>query len=131
MHSTLEPLQSSQRSEKQMNPQENRDYDRRLQELETELERDQPLPSVDTQPGQPLQHNVNNSQPASVWNQIANRFNSLPTAGKVAVVIIAAIVGFSVLRSVLQLVAALISLAILGVILYLVYKFFVKPQYPK
>jgi hypothetical protein len=131
MHSTLEPLQSSQRSEKQMNPQENRDYARRLQELETELERDQPLPSVDTQPGQPLQRNVNNSQTTSVLHQVANRFNSLPSAGKVAVVIIAAIVGFSVLRSVLQLVAALISLAILGVILYLVYKFFVKPQYPK
>lgn len=46
-----------------MNPQENRDYDRRLQELETELEKDQPLLSPETQPGQLRQRQVNDSQP--------------------------------------------------------------------
>jgi type IV secretory pathway VirB2 component (pilin) len=112
-----------------MNPQDNRDYERRLQELETELDKDRRLESVETQPGQPLQRNFDNSQPAkSVFNQVVNWFNKLPSAGKVAVVIIAAVVGFSLLRSVLQLVASLISLAILGVILYWVYKFFVTPK---
>ncbi len=112
-----------------MNPQENRDYDRTLQELETELEKDQPLLSPETQPGQLEERPVNDSQPEkSVLNQVVNWFNSLPSAGKVAVVAIAAILGFSLLRSVLQLVASLISLAILGVLLYLVYKFFVAPR---
>ena len=112
-----------------MNPQENRDYDRRLQELETELEKDKPLLSPETQPGQLEERPVNDSQPAqSVLNQFTTWFNSLPSAGKVAVVALAAILGFSLLRSVLQLVASLISLAILGVLLYLVYKFFVAPR---
>jgi len=112
-----------------MNPQENRDYDRRLQELETELEKDQPLLSPETQPRQLEERPVNDSQPEkSVLNQVVNWFNSLPSAGKVAVVAIAAILGFSLLRSVLQLVASLISLTILGVLLYLVYKFFVAPR---
>jgi hypothetical protein len=111
-----------------MNPQENRDYDQKLQELEKELDAERPLQSVETQAGQPLQSNFNYSQMESVFNRVTNWFNSLPNAGKVAVVIVAAVVGFSLLRSVLQLVGALISLAILGGILYLIYKFFVTPQ---
>ncbi len=115
-----------------MNPQENRDYDRRLQELENELNQDRPLQAGENRPGQPLQRPVNHSLPEkSVVNQVTHWFNSLPKAGKVAVVAIATLVGFSILRSVLQLVGALISLAIVGGILYLVYKFFVTPQSPK
>jgi hypothetical protein len=49
----------------------------------------------------------------------------------VAVVLIGGSVGLSLLRSVLQLVGALISLVILGGILYLVYKFVITPQSPK
>jgi hypothetical protein len=116
-----------------MNPQENQDYERKLQELEDQLERDRTQPTIETQPGQPPQRYVNGSQlevPVfkQVFNQVANWFNRLPKVGKVAVVLIATIIGFSLLRSVLQLVASLISLAILGVILYLVYKFFITPQ---
>jgi negative regulator of sigma E activity len=111
-----------------MNPQENRDYERRLQELEIELDKSQTHPSIDDRIAQPLQRQVNNQPEKSVLNQVANWFNSLPRGAKVAVVIIATLVGFSILRSVLQLVASLFSLAILGVILYLVYKFFVTPK---
>ncbi len=111
-----------------MNHQENQDNERRLQELELELEKE-PLPSIDTQTGQPIQPMSNRSQQlTTVFNQLANWFNNLPSAAKVAVMIIAALLGFSILRSVLQLLASLISLAILGVILYLVYKFFVTSQ---
>lgn len=55
-------------------------------------------------------------------------FNTLPQVGKIAVVVVGAFVTFSVLRSVLQLVAAIASLAILGVLLYLGYKFLVANQ---
>lgn len=94
-----------------------------------ELDKDQTLPSLGDRLEQPIQRQVNNSQlEISVIERVANWFNSLPRGGKVAVVIIATVVGFSILRSVLQLVASLISLAILGVILYLVYKFFITPR---
>lgn len=53
---------------------------------------------------------------------------TLPQVGKIAVVVVGAFVTFSVLRSVLQLVAAIASLAILGILLYLGYKFLVANQ---
>lgn len=115
-----------------MNPQENPDYERRLWELEKELDKEQPLPSIETRSGQPLVRHADNSQAKkSSLNQVATWFNSLPSAGRLAVVIIAALISFSILKSVLQLVGALFSLAILGVILYLVYKFLITPQSPK
>src|ERR687886_1885739 len=114
-----------------MNPQENQDYARRLQVLEAELNKERPLPSGETPFWQPLDRYINRSQVESIRNRVVNWFNSLPTPGKVTVVAIAAIVGVSLFLSVLQLVASLISLAILGVILYLVNKFFVTPQSPK
>ncbi|NJL90269.1 MAG: hypothetical protein HC916_11130 [Coleofasciculaceae cyanobacterium SM2_1_6] len=55
-------------------------------------------------------------------------FKALPQVGKIAVVVVGAFVTFSVLRSVLQLVAAIASLAILGILLYLGYKFLVATQ---
>lgn len=115
-----------------MNPQENPDYKRRLQELEKELGNDQTTKSVETQPGQWGSVNINNlhSQKA-LFNQAVNWYNSLPNTGKVAVAIAGACVGFSLLRTVLQLVASLISLTLVGVILYLVYKFVIAPQSPK
>jgi len=114
-----------------MNPQENRDYERRLQELEAELNKDKPLSSGEIPFRQPLERYINRSQIESIRNRVVNWFNILPNLGKVAVVAIAAIVGVSLFLNVLRLVASLISLAILGVILYLVYKFFVTPPSPK
>jgi hypothetical protein len=114
-----------------MNPQENRDYERRLQELEAELNKDKPLSSVEIPFWQPLERYINRSQIESIRNRVVNWFDILPKPAKVAVVVLAAIVGVSLFLSVLRLVVSLISLAILGVILYLVYKFFVTPQSPK
>lgn len=116
-----------------MNPQENQDYERRLRALETELDQDR-MPPVDSERGQPLPpRHIDRSQPKKsvVLSQIANWFNQLSSGGKLAVGIIAAIVGFAILRSVLQLVASLISLAVLGVILYLVYRFFISSKSSK
>lgn len=115
-----------------MNPQENLDYKRRLQELEKELGNNRPLKSVETQPAQPGAGNINSPhQQKALFTQAINWYNSLPGAGKVAVALAAALVSFSLLRTVLQLVASLISLTLLGVILYLVYKFVIAPQSPK
>lgn len=114
-----------------MNPQENRDYERRLQELEAELNKNKPLSSVEIPFWQLLERYINRTQIESIRNRVVNWFNSLPNPGKVAVVASAVIVGVSLFLSLLQLVASLISLAILGVILYLVYKFFVTPSSPK
>ncbi|HEY9650637.1 MAG TPA: hypothetical protein V6C95_08235 [Coleofasciculaceae cyanobacterium] len=115
-----------------MNPQENPDYKRKLQELEKELGNDRTAKSEGTQPGQWGSGIIDSlhSQKALV-HQAMNWYKTLPDAGKVAVAIACAVVGFSLLRMVLQLVASLISLTLLGVTLYLVYKFVIAPQSPK
>ena len=99
-----------------MNPQNDRDYNRAFQDLQAKLNKDQ-LSSLGKHLGQWLQRDVNRSQVESVLNPLVNWFNSLPTFGKVAVVTIAVLVGSSLLFMVIQLIASLISLAILGVIL--------------
>lgn len=87
-----------------------------------ELDKDRIPPATKTPTAQPIQSDK------TLLTQVTQWFESLPSPGKVAVVIISALVGFSILRNVLQLVASVLSLAILGVILYLVYKFFVTPK---
>lgn len=113
-----------------MNPQENQDQQRRLQELEKEINQEN-LQAVGTRIGQQLQASLNSAQRSPVFNQVANWFNSLPSVAKVAVAIVAALMGISLLSSIMKLVAAVISLAILGVILYLGYKYLILPQSPK
>lgn len=88
-------------------------------------------PSTATQWKQNLYNRFPDSHPVKLaLNRVAIWFNSLPSLGKVVVVIVGLSVSISLLSSVLQLVASLISLAILCVILYGVYKFFVTPQSP-
>ncbi|HEY9602027.1 MAG TPA: hypothetical protein V6C85_10490 [Allocoleopsis sp.] len=114
-----------------MNPPENRDYERRLQELERELDNNQPRPSVETHLEQSFQDYLNTFQIKPVFQRVANWFNSLPSAGKVVAIAVSALIGLSLLHSVLQLVTSLFAIALLGAILYLVYKFFVTTQSPK
>lgn len=111
-----------------MNQRENQDNQRRLQELEKAINQEQ-IRAIGTRLGQQLQQSLNSSPLISpVFNQVANWFNSLPNPAKVAVAIIAALMGISILGSILKLFAALISLAILGVVLYLGYKYLIVPQ---
>lgn len=85
-----------------------------------------PLPPVQPQPGQPLTGQSKTRQAIqSLLGQVTNWFNGLSGGGRVAAIAAAAIVGFVVVKTVFQLVASAISLAVLGVIVYLVYKLFV------
>ncbi|NEP12350.1 MAG: hypothetical protein F6K14_19510 [Symploca sp. SIO2C1] len=114
-----------------MNTQKHQDYELRLEELEQQGNKDQPMQSGKTQAEQRFRQYVNGLPVESVLTQIANWFNSLTSAGKIAVVIIGGILGLSLLRTTLQLVASLFSLTILGVVLYLMYKFLINPQSQK
>lgn len=89
--------------------------------------KEQPYSSSDEQHPQLDQGNLNYSQSLKlISNKVVNWFNGLTTASKAVVVVFAAGLGMSLLSSTLQLVSSLINLASLGVIIYLVYRFFVK-----
>jgi hypothetical protein len=111
-----------------MNQPHNQDYDRRLEELEAELESERFSSTGQTPIGQRFQGYINQVRTQVAIEKTMQWFNRLPTSGKVAVAVVAVLVGFSVLASILQLVASLVALSILGVILYLVYKFFISSE---
>lgn len=105
-----------------MNPQPDQDLERRLQKLEVEL--NSPPPQV-AQPERLVKPQTDSSQSVqSQLNRFINWFNGLSGLGKVIVAGVAVIVGFAILRAVLKLVFAVISLAILAVLVYFGYQFF-------
>jgi hypothetical protein len=105
-----------------MNTQPDRDLELRLQELEAQLTPPSPLAPQPQQTAK-LQTEDAGSASSSV-ERLMKWFDGLPGVGKLAVIGVAAIVGFAILRSVLHLIASLVSLALLGMLLYLAYKFF-------
>lgn len=62
------------------------------------------------------------------YNQFLNKFQSLPKPGQVAVFAIGAIIVLTVFNTVVQLISALITLAVLGVLIYIAYKLAISPQ---
>ncbi len=98
-----------------MNSNNDQDWERRFQELEVEVN---PEPQVQDD----LSPKMNN-----LLSQIKDWYNRLPNPGKVAVAVGGVLLAFSVLNSILKLVASLLTIAILGVVLYGVYKFLMKP----
>lgn len=108
-----------------MNPQPDQDLERRLQQLEADLTPPSQPPIV-SQPQKPSQPQPDNFQLQVQFNKLSNWFNSLPGFGKLIVVGVAAIVGLAIVRALLKLVSAVISLAVLAVLLYFGYQFFVR-----
>lgn len=106
-----------------MNPQPDQDLERRQQKLEAELNQTYvPSPAVPQQqlPQKPLTIGPESAQ--SPLNRFINWFNGLSSSRKLIVIGVAAIVGLAIFRAVLTLVVSVISLALLGVILYFLYQ---------
>lgn len=103
-----------------MNSQPEPDLERRLQKLEAEMDQTPPSYPVPEQRRQPQ----TSEAIASNIKQFSKWFNGLSKIRKLIFISVAAVIGFAIFRAVLQLVASLIGLAILGVVLYFVYQFF-------
>jgi hypothetical protein len=101
-----------------MNYQNNFNWQQAFGELKAKLERS-PL----------MKMNLDN-YPAvqTFYNQFLNKFQSLPKPGQVAVFAIGAIIVLTVFNTVVQLISALITLAVLGVLIYIAYKLAISPQ---
>lgn len=97
------------------NEESEQDLQRRLQELEVSIPTSDR--SVTTQ--------TNPSNDAARVNKFVNLFQSLPTTGKLIAVGVGVIVGFAILKSLLSLLAALFSLAFLGLVGYFAYQFLI------
>ncbi|MEO0947914.1 MAG: hypothetical protein AAFY11_07185 [Cyanobacteria bacterium J06641_5] len=62
--------------------------------------------------------------------QVRGWFFELPSVGRVAVLALAIVLGFSLLRTVLEVVTSLVSLALLLLVAYVVYKIFIAGDWP-
>lgn len=106
-----------------MNSQPEQDIDRRLEKLEAELN-SPPSPTSIYQPKETQNLPVEDGQSVqSSLNQLINWFNSLPGFGKLIASGVGIILGFAILRTLLNLVASLIGLGFLALIVYFLYQF--------
>jgi hypothetical protein len=62
------------------------------------------------------------------YQQFIVWFQAIPSSGKLLAIAGGGILSLSLMKTVYQLVTSLISLSILGVILYLVYRFWILPK---
>lgn len=105
-----------------MDPQPDQDLDLRLQKLEADLNQTS-TPTTHTA-SEKLKPQTDTQTVQSTLNQFINWFNGLAGFGKLIAIGVTTLVGFAILRTVLHLVASLISLGLLGLLLYFAYKFF-------
>jgi hypothetical protein len=62
---------------------------------------------------------------------LRERYFALPVPARVAVAVVGAFITLSAVTAILRLVSAVLSVAIMGVILFLLYRFAVKPNAPR
>lgn len=95
----------------------------RLRQLEAEIK----SKAVNDTQSQNSQFGVSNFN--SQLMRLRNWFDGLSGTNKLIVVGVSALIGFGVLQTVLRLVASVISLAVLAVLVYVGYKFFVSSSF--
>lgn len=107
-----------------MNSSDNQDWQRKLEELETEVNQNSSSTvQTETETVYP-QVEIDNMNSSSGWlNSARDWFNGLAPIGQIAVGVIAVMLGFSVLNIFLKVISSLISVAILGGLVYLGYKY--------
>ncbi|MBH8576425.1 hypothetical protein I8752_26235 [Nostocaceae cyanobacterium CENA369] len=110
-----------------MNYQPEEDLERRLQKLETEInssskevERSQSPNNTSESSFTNLKSHLRRSQ---LW------FNNLSGTSKIVFAGVAVLLGFALVQAVLKLVASAISLAVLALLVYVGYKFFVSGSF--
>lgn len=100
-----------------MSSQTQEEWKRRIQELKSEINSFY----SDQQQGTQLYQSIV-KQVTSYWNQYQTWFQGLSAAKKVAVAIVTIILCFLILQTVFRLLVSIISLVVLGVLVYIGYR---------
>lgn len=97
---------------------------RRLEELEAELKQPQPA-------GNPSSNTDFIATVKTLYNQFLVWFKDLPKLGQAAIVIVGLAMGLTLLRTIAELISLAISLAVVGVIVYIGYQIFKSSKFSK
>jgi hypothetical protein len=102
-----------------MSSSENQNWQRKIEQIETEIYTE----DIKTEPVRPYR-NIDRAKQIEGWlNSAKIWFDELPQTGKLFVGVAGVMVGFSVLNSLLHLISNLVSIAILGFLLYVGYRY--------
>jgi hypothetical protein len=114
-----------------MNSSNNQDWEQKLKDLEAEI--NQTSAAKQKEPETVRSHvEIHNAQQITNWlNSARDWFQSLPSVGKIAVGVGTAMIAISVLTTFIKLVSSLISVAIVGALIYMGYKFLVSSSETK
>ena len=107
------------------------DWKRHFQDFKVKIEQPQAQPQSQAQP----LNQVEVTPQGFGWEllrqgyqQLMDWFSGIPSSGKLLAIAGGGFLSLSLMKTVYQLVSSLISLSILGIILYLVYRFWVMPK---
>ncbi|MGK7950610.1 MAG: hypothetical protein AB4368_17970 [Xenococcaceae cyanobacterium] len=108
-----------------MDSSDKQNWQRRLEELEVEIDREAASNSQEQEePVKPHVEIANNNSSVLDWlNAARDWFNGLAPIGQVAVGIVGIMVGFSLLGALIKVVSSVISIAIVGGLVYIAYKY--------
>jgi hypothetical protein len=102
------------------------DWQRRFRDLKIEVERaasSEPLKQIDVDlPRFGLEGLQGSYQQFLAW------FNGIPASGKLLAIAGGGLLSLTLIKTVFQLITSLITLSIFGIILYLVYRFWILPK---
>ena len=62
------------------------------------------------------------------YQQLSSWFQGIPASGKVCAIAVGGLLSLTLIKTVFQLVSSLITLSVFGVILYLIYRFWIAPK---
>ncbi|MCM0592853.1 MAG: hypothetical protein HEQ35_29565 [Gloeotrichia echinulata IR180] len=112
-----------------MNPERDEDLQRRLENLEAEIN----SPTVEVSKEKEPRPTSGFSFPDlnSHLKRLRGWFDGLSGTKKLVAVGVTVLLGFAMLQAVLKLVASVISLALLAVLVYVGYKFFVSSSFQR
>jgi hypothetical protein len=110
-----------------MTSSQNPDMDDRSPEVEIEV--DPPESNDPTDLFNMDYHSTNwQSTLQDSYDRVVIWFNSIPSSGKLLVLAVGGLLGLTLLKTFLQLLSSLITLLILGIIFYLIYRFWIAPK---
>jgi hypothetical protein len=113
--------------DKIMNPQSEDDLQRRLQNLEAEINSKSANQGNLPETTQTSQSDIPNVK--SQFAKLRLWFNNLSGTTKLIVAGVAALLGLGMLQAVLKLVSSVVSLALIAFLVYLGYKFFISGNF--
>jgi len=98
-----------------MTKESNKNWQEKLEKMEAEIYEATPL-------------NPPNNPEKSVIPVVGNWFSALPTGGKVIIAVFGTLLAFSLINTVFSIVKSLLTIAILGGVLYFIYRIVVKQK---